>query len=668
MARIDYAETITYSSEDDFTFDSDYIEYDNGLKLVLVDNPGQVFSETFDSDTGHTYDSDKSEFVAGKLQQKDTRPAGSTFYSAYTSDIDATWSSGVGTGSAVNGADVAAGKLDLSYNDVRYVDYAGVGNAPLVQTGCIRFQITPNYAPWPSAEEHFFNVSKANNDKTNAIFIRHSSTGALRLQIYDSVEVSLLEMVIANPWNAVSGQTYEFEIDFDVTTGATRVFIDGVQSGSTSTATGTRDSNIGLLRIGGGYQGTTGANFKIDNFLIFTTVQHTANYTPDWSTIYETIYVDTYVDFPVWSYEGAGEIQAILPATITAQGNEQWVLEGYYWDGAAWAASDKTFAQSCTSADIAAHALELIALLGFNPSPVNTIVFPAGNTQGWIDNFDVEYVGQNYPTTNVSFETAIALTADEVLSISISETIEGSDNIKYAEKQDDTELYWDGSAWVVSSGYSTASESGDIEDNFAKLSDGDERNYHLKGYLHSDDGLTTPIFNSAIIKYFIINFVVEDGTSKTDATSYATIAQYVQYWLDKGFDRSSISVTSIKQRLNSATEYIDITYNFKGQKTDANQALEWPRYNVQKEDKSYSYAYNNYYDSDEIPDALIKATCYYADKASEEINATETGLRSIRVGPISKTFSGSSDSTKYKTADKLLSDLIISGNTLVRVN
>lgn len=165
-----------------------------------------------------------------------------------------------------------------------------------------------------------------------------------------------------------------------------------------------------------------------------------------------------------------------------------------------------------------------------------------------------------------------------------------------------------------------------------------------------------------------IEFVVEDGTSKSDATSYATLDQYRQYWLNRGTDYTAVADDTIKAYLNCATEYIDLSYNFRGTKTLDTQALEWPRYNVEKDSSVQDYAYNNYYASDEIPVLIVNATCYIASKVSSgELNETIDNIRSETAGPVSVTYSGNS-SKRYKAIDKMLKDLIIIGNKLVRIN
>jgi hypothetical protein len=98
------------------------------------------------------------EFVGGKAQQKDQRPADATFGANYNSNINGNWGDGVLIGTPVGGASVLGGKLDLAHNDVRYVDYDADLNADSQQTGCIRFKVTPNYTGGPPSIYYFFSI------------------------------------------------------------------------------------------------------------------------------------------------------------------------------------------------------------------------------------------------------------------------------------------------------------------------------------------------------------------------------------------------------------------------------------------------------------------------------------------------------------------------------
>jgi len=152
-----------------------------------------------------------------------------------------------------------------------------------------------------------------------------------------------------------------------------------------------------------------------------------------------------------------------------------------------------------------------------------------------------------------------------------------------------------------------------------------------------------------------IEFIVEDGTGKENATSYVTVAEYVQYWENRGTDYSTVVATTVQGYLNSATEWIDMSYKFIGAKADDNQALEWPRYDVDD------------IDSDEIPTDLKSAVCYMAAQVKTGINQIDSGVTSESYGKISKTYSTNGIKT-YPVADKLLRGYVASGNPVLRVN
>ena len=80
-------------------------------------------------------------------------------------------------------------------------------------------------------------------------------------------------------WSPTAGQEYEFELNWDITNGEIRLFVDGVQHGSTITATGTRSSDIGLVRVGTTWHAISfPPDCEIDDFSIFDKVQHTSDY------------------------------------------------------------------------------------------------------------------------------------------------------------------------------------------------------------------------------------------------------------------------------------------------------------------------------------------------------------------------------------------------------
>lgn len=74
--------------------------------------------------------------------------------------------------------------------------------------------------------------------------------------------------------------------------------------------------------------------------------------------------------------------------TATDDGTIRYILDGQYWTGAAWALSDKTWAQSSTASDISAHILTLV------PQGTNItfqIVTDNGSSQMWVSSATIVY-------------------------------------------------------------------------------------------------------------------------------------------------------------------------------------------------------------------------------------------------------------------------------------
>lgn len=159
-----------------------------------------------------------------------------------------------------------------------------------------------------------------------------------------------------------------------------------------------------------------------------------------------------------------------------------------------------------------------------------------------------------------------------------------------------------------------------------------------------------------------IEFEVENGTSSSTSTSYSSIAEFKQYWENKGVDYTTETDDKIKGWLNSATEYIDNNYKFEGEKTNSDQALDWPRVCVMDED-------NNLIDSDVIPNDLKKATNYMAAQVGTTgLDFIDDGVEQESYGPVSKTYARSSADVVYKTCSQYLKYYTLSNVRMVRTN
>jgi hypothetical protein len=79
--------TFNFTNPSNYTFETDKIEVSTGSRLVLEDNPNQIFSQSFISDSGFTYDSDLIEFVSNVARQKYKRPSDAIFYASFSNSI-----------------------------------------------------------------------------------------------------------------------------------------------------------------------------------------------------------------------------------------------------------------------------------------------------------------------------------------------------------------------------------------------------------------------------------------------------------------------------------------------------------------------------------------------------------------------------------------------------
>ena len=507
VASLVSLDTPTVSTEDfndgtGLTFGAE-VEISGGAQaqLVLADDTGLTFNEDFADDTDFTYTSAYSEFSGGQVQQINTR-VDATCAATYTTDVNLDWGDGTLTGTATGGAAVAGGKLDLKYGDLRYVDYAATGNAASQQTGCIRAKITPNYSGSPATNQVFILITKASGDGTNGLIFFHKTTGDVSLVCNDSTGTPIFNVDLGS-WSPTASTEYEFEYNYDITGGASRLFIDGTQFGGTQTATGTRDSSIALLRVGTSTGGTLTSNFEVDELIVFDTVQHTTDYTPA-AYLFATQYVGDVITLPTMTYSDAGDIQAFTNITSTEANTPRYIVNDQYYSGG-WTASSDSWATASPLADI----LTNIATLPAADTVVIKAVTNGGISQMSVSDLTLTYTGQIYPTTNPTIDIDAAIVATVTTeavaawtSFTETTTETGADLVRYTLSSDDgtTQQYWDGGAWATSSGYAQSNTGADINTNITSF-DMVPAGLKIRIYLHSDDGTTTPSIGNLVTGY-----------------------------------------------------------------------------------------------------------------------------------------------------------------------
>lgn len=155
--------------------------------------------------------------------------------------------------------------------------------------------------------------------------------------------------------------------------------------------------------------------------------------------------------------------------------------------------------------------------------------------------------------------------------------------------------------------------------------------------------------------------IIEDGTSKADAQSYASVATLEAYATLYGVTLAAADSDAKEVLLVKAMLFIE-EQAFKGMKATQAQALQYPRYNVWL---------NGYLLSgDVIPNLLVNALCETAisiDAGTNPMDNVDRVTTREKVGALEVEYQKGGRVTTYlKKAESLLSKLVHSHITAVR--
>jgi hypothetical protein len=133
----------------------------------------------------------------------------------------------------------------------------------------------------------------------------------------------------------------------------------------------------------------------------------------------------------------------------------------------------------------------------------------------------------------------------------------------------------------------------------------------------------------------MLTLIKEDGTVRTDANTYATVADGDAYHEGHLYAIAWTAATPEQKAaaLVMASRLIDSYYQFGGVRVSMNQGLQWPRYGCLDPDAGSG---NRYVLADVVPVAVRMATC---EMARELIITDRTtappgeGLKYANVGP-----------------------------------
>lgn len=131
-----------------------------------------------------------------------------------------------------------------------------------------------------------------------------------------------------------------------------------------------------------------------------------------------------------------------------------------------------------------------------------------------------------------------------------------------------------------------------------------------------------------------MSFIIEDGTGVAGATSYATVAQAQAYATDRGLSLPAAEA-DVQKLLIKACDFLQsLEDQYQGSRTDAEQALAWPRSGV-------TVFGTRLVEDDAIPSMLVQAQCQLAvDLVDNDLQPTDQGkeVQTETVGPLSTTY------------------------------
>lgn len=101
-------------------------------------------------------------------------------------------------------------------------------------------------------------------------------------------------------------------------------------------------------------------------------------------------------------------------------------------------------------------------------------------------------------------------------------------------------------------------------------------------------------------------FIVQGDTPIAGANAYLDAAAFRSYWIDRGIDTSSYTDQQIQIAIVKGSQYLDLRFEYVGERLSQDQDLEWPR----------EFAYNDRGDTlTGIPSAVKNATAEYSHRA-----------------------------------------------------
>lgn len=388
----------------------------------------------YDNASNFTYDATLAEFSGSVVRLLDQRLTDSKAYASYTSDQNDLWYSVSGT--LAGGASVSSGVLNCDSGGNDACDYPSSTLYTTDGIFCIRFKLTPQYTGNPAADRPIFSVCK-NGSSVNRLFLQHDTSGDLQLMVRENGGAYVYNNdTLFGAYSPSTGVAETWEFNLDLVNGQTRLFIDGVQKGNTGAGTSTdfQASVCDVVRLGNDQAKSLVPDFKFDDFVFFSTVQHTSNHADELPYSYsETIYPTSNPTVLNNSGVLTDALDAFV-AVVTAAGSDavKFVINAdsvdKYWTGTAWANSSG-YAQSNTAAEINTNAASLDISSGVTLKVKAYLHSNDGSTRPSATSATVDYDFYHTPTTankckvygTLTDPSGTALAGEEVKAVPTTE-------------------------------------------------------------------------------------------------------------------------------------------------------------------------------------------------------------------------------------------------------
>lgn len=162
--------------------------------------------------------------------------------------------------------------------------------------------------------------------------------------------------------------------------------------------------------------------------------------------------------------------------------------------------------------------------------------------------------------------------------------------------------------------------------------------------------------------------IVEDGTGRSDAESYASVAEADTYHTNRGNAAwTALNTTAKEQALRKATDYMVQTYRerWRGRRVKQTQTLDWPRVGVVLDEAQMPYpgVYGFFQvDYTIVPPEVKNACSELALRASTGtlLDDIAPEVAAETVGPISVTYQpGAKQTTTYPAVDRIVNPFLV---------